>query len=171
MTRPGSRDLSQTQQAFSLRTCFPDARTTVSKDRLVWRGRIQPTAASRVYEVEIVYTGRKYPRVRVLAPTLEPNSEGVLPHYFREGALCLHERHEWHSDMRIVDTIIPWTSEWLAYYELWLATGLWFGDGDDAGRELHGVDAVGPPLPRALRRRSARYPRAPLEVPERPRRR
>lgn len=30
----------------------------------------------------------------------------------------------------IANTIIPWTIEWLYYYELWLATGEWLGGGD-----------------------------------------
>ena len=37
--------------------------------------------------------------------------------------------------MLIVDTIVPWTAEWLLHYEVWLATGEWLGDGD-AGRAL-----------------------------------
>jgi hypothetical protein len=31
--------------------------------------------------------------------------------------------------MPIIDTIIPWTSEWLLHYECWLATGKWHGGG------------------------------------------
>jgi hypothetical protein len=33
--------------------------------------------------------------------------------------------------MPIADTIIPWTSEWLFFYELWLASGEWHGGGHD----------------------------------------
>lgn len=139
----------------------------MSNSGLVWRGRIQPTVASRAYDVEVVYIGGEYPRVRVLDPPLETNSEGALPHFFHEGALCLHERHEWQPDMRIVDTILPWTAEWLAHYEIWLATGQWFGDGDDEGREFHGIRDDEPPLSRVLRRRSTRYPRRVLEVSDR----
>jgi hypothetical protein len=31
--------------------------------------------------------------------------------------------------MSIADTIVPWTSEWLMYYEIWLATSDWYGGG------------------------------------------
>ena len=34
--------------------------------------------------------------------------------------------------MLIVNTIIPWTTEWLAHYELWKRSGRWYGDGDSA---------------------------------------
>ena len=30
--------------------------------------------------------------------------------------------------MLIVDTIVAWAAEWLLHYEIWLATGEWFGD-------------------------------------------
>ena len=32
--------------------------------------------------------------------------------------------------MLIVDTTIPWTSEWLIYYEIWRATGDLYGGGE-----------------------------------------
>ena len=32
--------------------------------------------------------------------------------------------------MLFVDTLVPWTSEWLYHYELWVATRTWYGDGD-----------------------------------------
>ncbi|MGH8092034.1 MAG: hypothetical protein ACREIF_00990 [Chthoniobacterales bacterium] len=31
--------------------------------------------------------------------------------------------------MRLADTIVPWTSRWLYFYEIWLATGEWMGGG------------------------------------------
>ena len=31
--------------------------------------------------------------------------------------------------MNIAETIIPWASEWLLHYEIWLATGEWQGGG------------------------------------------
>ena len=33
--------------------------------------------------------------------------------------------------MSISSTIIPWTSEWLYYYEIWLINGDWLGGGHD----------------------------------------
>ena len=32
--------------------------------------------------------------------------------------------------MRLFDTLIPWTAEWLWYFEDWLATGVWSGGGE-----------------------------------------
>ena len=47
-----------------------------------------------------------------------------------EVELCLHMfyefsyKHDW-----IADTIVPWTQEWLFFYEIWLATNEWCGGG------------------------------------------
>ncbi|AOY73993.1 hypothetical protein ARZXY2_4494 (plasmid) [Arthrobacter sp. ZXY-2] len=30
--------------------------------------------------------------------------------------------------MLLVDTTLPWASEWLLHYEVWKGTGIWFGD-------------------------------------------
>ena len=35
--------------------------------------------------------------------------------------------------MWIADTILPWTSLWLYFYELWHATGQWLGGGEHPG--------------------------------------
>lgn len=32
--------------------------------------------------------------------------------------------------MHLWETVIPWTSEWLLHYEVWLATGDWHGRGE-----------------------------------------
>lgn len=159
MTRSGSRPLSHAHQALALRAYFPDAVTQVRAGALTWRGRLRPTAASRAYLVEVDYVRNEFPIVHVLEPPLEPDAEGALPHLFAQGTLCLHERHEWRPSMCLVDTTMAWTSEWLYFYEIWLATGLWFGDGDEAGRELHGVDDEHLlPRSRADRRYAARHP-------------
>jgi hypothetical protein len=151
--------LSHAQQALSLRAYFPGTVAQLRAGALTWRGHLQPTPASRGYLVEVAYNGANFPTVRVIEPRLEPDANGVLPHVFADGTLCLHERHEWHPDMRIVDTIVAWTSEWLYYYEIWLATGLWFGDGDEAGLELHDVDDDPLPRSRAARRYAAPHRR------------
>jgi hypothetical protein len=121
--------LSAAQQAFALRPRFPEARVTLKSGRLIWRAELTPTPLSRSYQVEIIYGPRGQPRVRVLEEL--PTREGrVLPHTYRDGTLCLHEADDWHDRMLIADTIVPWAAEWLAHYEIWLATGDWHGGGD-----------------------------------------
>ena len=59
-----------------------------------------------------------------------------LPHTFPGDKLCLHLPGEWSPKMYISHTTIPWTSEWLFYYEIWLISGSWDGGG-------HGEPAPG----------------------------
>jgi hypothetical protein len=44
--------------------------------------------------------------------------------------LCLYRYQEFNSYKYLSKTIIPWTVEWLYFYELWLATGEWCGGGE-----------------------------------------
>lgn len=53
----------------------------------------------------------------------------TLPHIYPGNELCLYYPGEWHDDMLLATTVIPWTAEWLMHYELWLVTGHWSGGG------------------------------------------
>jgi hypothetical protein len=55
-----------------------------------------------------------------------------------------HKLDEWHPSMLLVETIIPWTTEWLAHYELWKRTHQWYGDGDASDAEPPSADP--PPI-------------------------
>jgi hypothetical protein len=89
---------------------------------------IQPTPLSRTYTVQITYAIGGPPRVLVVRPTLDSRPGEPLPHVYREGSLCLYQDDEWLPNMFIADTILPWACEWLAHYELWMATGHWGGN-------------------------------------------
>jgi hypothetical protein len=121
--------LSLIQQAFALKARFPDATGTLKPGRFVWIGVLQPTPLSRHYRVEINYRARYEPSVRVL-DKLETREGESLPHVYRGGTLCLYEPGEWNHRMPLTDSIVPWTAEWLANYEIWLATGDWHGGGE-----------------------------------------
>lgn len=121
---------SLAQQAFALRASFPQERAELSSKLLVWRGAITPTALSRSYPIRISYRIGQFPHVRVLGPALEERPGESIPHLFSSGNLCLHLEDEWSPDMLIVHTTVAWTSEWLCNYEIWLATGTWYGGGE-----------------------------------------
>jgi hypothetical protein len=50
---------------------------------------------------------------------------------YSNGDLCLYLPGQWKESMLLADTILPWTSQWLLLYELWLITGHWMGTGHD----------------------------------------
>jgi hypothetical protein len=139
MARPAGRSLAD--QAFALRERFANARVMLKPTVLDWTGTIQPTAMSRTYTVRITYTRRSYPKVRIVAPKLESRPGESLPHVFSNGTLCLHVEEDWTPDMLIVNTTVPWTSEWLIHYEIWKFTGEWYGGGEWPPRRSDGAAA------------------------------
>lgn len=141
-TTARARSLTLAQQALGLRSIFPDADVKLKPGSLRWTGQLQPTDLSRAYTTRIDYKPGRYPAVRVLAPELKPTETGFLPHTFDDGTLCLHEAGQWNGTMLIVDTIVPWAAEWLLHYEIWLATGEWFGDRDSSGALPAHYDAL-----------------------------
>jgi len=117
---------------LALQHVFPAGVIGIKPTRLEWTGVLTPTPLSCDYTVRITYSVGRFPRVVIVDPPLVPDEHGLLPHFSREGSLCLHEAHEWDGSMLIVDSIIPWTTEWLAHYELWKWSGQWYGDGEPA---------------------------------------
>lgn len=130
-----ARRLTIAQQALGLRSVFPESRPVIRRDRLSWTGRLQPCELSRIYTVKITYRVGRYPVTRVLDPQLSETETGFLPHTYNDQSLCLHDAGQWAEHMLIVDTIVPWTAEWLLHYEIWVATGEWLGD-QDPGAQL-----------------------------------
>jgi hypothetical protein len=57
---------------------------------------------------------------------VRPDEE--LPHTFiHDDSLCLYYNEFSPARNLFADTLVPWASEWLLHYELWLATGAWHG--------------------------------------------
>lgn len=121
------------QQSVRLTNAFPTFKQVARGNPFVWEGTIQPTALSASYRVRITYFHERRPLVDVLSPKLVPREEGGrIPHTFRPGRICLHMPGAWDSTMYIHQTIVPWTSLWLYYYEMWHATGEWLGGGHES---------------------------------------
>lgn len=120
--------------------------------RIAWFGPL--IGVARTYRVMIEYgpvppqPGAPFleciPLVRVLSPRLEPQwtatDEAPLPHVFFDKSditlspLCLFDpdKHQWCPNDLIAHTTVPWSVDWLACYEGWLATGHWHGGGRHA---------------------------------------
>jgi hypothetical protein len=126
------RWVSLAAQAFDLRALLPTARSHIRHrtSTLTSTFDLQPTPAARRYTILMRYRLGFRPEVRVIDPMLHVR-EGTdeVPHTFENNLLCLHLNSEWRPTMSLADTIVPWASEWLFYYELWLATGTWHGGG------------------------------------------
>ncbi len=108
------------------------------RDRIIWTGKLQPTSASVTYTVRVDHRMGQVPQVLVLDPPLERRPGEELPHVYRGDHLCLYYGDEFDDSKDfIAHTIVPWASEWLLHYELWLITGEWYGGGIHPP-ELHG---------------------------------
>jgi hypothetical protein len=107
-----------------------DAR--ISRNRLHWRGELQPTPLSVTYTVALAYRfGGAAPRVEVFDPPLREDGIEKLPHVLNGDALCLCFPWQWDDGKLIARTIIPWASEWLLHFELWKIKKRWLGGGHE----------------------------------------
>lgn len=124
---------------------YPGLRTSIGSGKLVVSGMLQPTAMSREYRITIEYRYLHHPSVFV--PALTCNGKGEPPphRYPSVGRpLCLYypKDGEWTPFDYLADTIVPWTAEYLLFYELWLATDIWYGGGVDHGEPKGHAGAV-----------------------------
>ena len=137
--------LNMALQAARIGAVFPDSQVTFNQNQLIWKYAICPSPLSETYNVKMVYQKGKQPNVYVTDPKLAlyPGKKN-LPHVYNTSKqwLCLYYRKakQFEFHMPIVDTIIPWISEWLLHYECWLATGEWHGGGIHHSSELNKKD-------------------------------
>lgn len=133
------RPLTAAQQFLNLRTnpiCAGAG--TLHAGRLVWRFHAMPTSLSREYVVRIECRQDGTPRVFIEDPDLTVLAEGRrLPHVYQQkpSQLCLYlpNAGEWGAWMRIDQTLVPWTLLWLFYFEEWLTSDDWKGEGVHPG--------------------------------------
>lgn len=139
-----SSPISLIQQKVALCSAYKSASCHIDKkkNQLFWSGKIKPTALSKEYSSILVYHPGESPKVWVVGDELEKLDDPNFPHKYNIDAknkmvrICLYRHSEFNSSKLLANTIIPWTVEWLYFYELWLATGEWLGGGEhpDAGK-------------------------------------
>src|ERR1019366_2576583 len=109
------------------------------------------TPIARPYEISVLYFPRRFyfegvvienrritVRVLSLPICLDPRGTGERPrHIYLDDdgigfSLCLYDPREnqWSPEDFIADTILPWTSEWLYFFEGWMLTDRWEGGGN-----------------------------------------
>jgi hypothetical protein len=125
-------------QWVALKKSFPDSTGGVHRNRLNWFTELQPSSLSDTYQIHLQYSLEKSPRVYVVRPELQKREGERPPHQYRDGSLCLYlpKSGEWEKEFYLADTIVPWASEWLLHYEIWLGTGEWCGGGIHPGDDV-----------------------------------
>ncbi len=127
------RPINLVAQLLQLRTMFPNSTGSVYKGTLRWKCEIQPTVICHSYIIELTYKFSSFPVVNVIGAPWRVLGAKHPPHIYADGSLCLFypKAREFNGTMILARTIVPWASEWLMFYELWLASdgGEWLGGG------------------------------------------
>ena len=129
------KGLLSSEQLKKIKAAFPAAqmvKNTWNSFQIILE--LQPSVLSEKYHIMICYDENRSVKVYVINKKLKIAPNRVkLPHVFnsKRQQLCLYSpsRNEWNGFNYIIDTIIPWASEWLYFYELWLTEGKWYGGG------------------------------------------
>jgi hypothetical protein len=119
-----------------MRATHPNWTCRIDGGLLICRGPLTPTPISATYLAIVRYRAATWPEVHVPGDQLQPlEPGGKIPHTYGPGEPCLFypSRTCWRSDMKLSHTIIPWLSLWLTFYEMWRATGEWYGGGISHG--------------------------------------
>lgn len=125
------RKLNLATQGEILKRLFPASNLHISYSCLIWTADITPSPLSQIYTIQLRYKLGESPQIHVLKPELVAPEGKRLPHTYPGKRLCLYlpRTGEWRGDMLLSQTIVPWISEWLLHYEIWLVTGKWYGGG------------------------------------------
>lgn len=136
----GHKPIALAVQAVDLKTRFPESISRITRGELVWTAEINPHPLSRTYTVELKYKLKKRPSIRVVKPVLEHPDDKQLPHVYPRDLLCVYNPmlSDWNESFLLSTYIMPWISEWLANYEIWLTTGVWCGGGTHPKRTARG---------------------------------
>lgn len=124
------------EQLALLRLHWPTFACRVRGGELQCRGELSPDPICATYEISLTYRVSDAPEVRVIKPQLRRRAiEEPIPHMYEQERLCLYLPgvHEWTPSQPLASTIVPWSSLWLFFYEVWLATGEWMGGGAEPG--------------------------------------
>jgi len=130
------RTIGIREQGAWIRSKYPAFQYKVTRGFLHSRGELQPTPVSHIYGVEVLYRVGNWPKALVPGRQLQPlEPGGKIPHTYGPVEPCLFypSVQAWRSDMKLADTLIPWLCVWLAFYEMWRATGEWYGGGISHG--------------------------------------
>jgi len=106
----------------------------VRNGKLVWTYDAQSSPLGRIYKVEIQFEAGSAPDIFVRDPDIQLLAgDRDIPHvYHNPLSLCLYQpkKQQWHPKLRIDRTIVPWTALWLYYFEEWLESNDWKGEGE-----------------------------------------
>lgn len=120
------------EQAAKLCLLLPGFSYEVLRGELIGQGKLRPHHFCDEYVFEVRYRVNFSPNITILYPKLRTrDGEPKPPHTYDPDQPCVFRPSvDWSSEMYLADTVIPWLAMWLFFYEIWLATGEWIGEGE-----------------------------------------
>jgi hypothetical protein len=105
------------------------------RGRLTWRWSAQPTPISRTYQARLECDENGHPEVFIDSPDIRLLAGGrKVPHLYSQERrrLCLYlpSSGQWNTGKLLANTLVPWVSLWLLYFEEWLWSDDWKGGGE-----------------------------------------
>ena len=135
----GRKPLTSAQQFLNLRANpISPGHGSLRAGRLTWRYVATPSPLSRAYWMRIDFAQGGVPKTYVDAPDLQALAgDRLIPHLYahKPPQLCLYlpKTYEWQPQMRLDQTVVPWSVLWLFYFEEWLLSDEWKGGGMHPG--------------------------------------
>lgn len=129
--------ISQAKQFSLVKEKFPSSKFKYKNGKWHLRLNLQPTPFSSFYPIEVIKNNDGHFDVWLIG-NIRKIDDPSFPHKYTVDRkkncvrLCLYHpsKYEWNKLEHIYNTIIPWTCDWLYYYELWLDDGIWRGGGE-----------------------------------------
>ncbi len=138
-----SKKITLAMHLYDLQHCqlIRNISVKIQANKLICRGTLSPYGHKGLqYNFRLIQDSCKcLPVVWVTIPNLAAiikEKEG-LPHFFdfnikkSEIHVCLCQPYEYTRTKHFSHTIIPWLIEWLLWFDIWRATGMWRGGGHE----------------------------------------
>ena len=121
------------KQVSETKKYYPQTIVQCKKGKVALTLTLKPTPSSINYTIKLfAKQGSSIVNVFVVNPKVDLFENGKkVPHLYSDGSLCLFypKNNELSYSDLWSQTLIPWTSLWLFYYEIWKETGEWLGGG------------------------------------------
>jgi hypothetical protein len=125
--KPYNRFAVLRYQQEMIERAYPFLHCRIINRVLVCKGVLRPHDCDQEYMIKIEYVAGHEPKSTILYPRIEPSRK---IHMYKDHSLCLcYSRDiQWTEKIRIYEYTVPWISEWIHYYEIYLLNGgVWEG--------------------------------------------
>lgn len=126
-SKPFNRIGVLTTQQKLLGKNFPFLHCRIHRGVLICTGKLTDPDWKHSYLVKVECVAGKEPKSTIVFPVIQPSRE---IHMYLDHSLCLSYEGDvsWNARTELYRYTIPWITEWIHYYELYLINGgIWEG--------------------------------------------